>query len=262
MQENMERMLGFVLKHYRQGAFDDVKEAESPKVRRFPIWKYAAVIAAAAAVILVVFLFRPGPAVSEYMAVNSTVQAELPDGSSVILSPGARVRYSDSKEKRDVEMKGMVLFKVARDESRPFRVDAGESTVEVLGTVFQVKQSGGDVFVDVLEGKVLFSGSEDGVVLTPGMESVLQEGAASPEIIEHPFPNPTAWVTGVFKYEATPLETVLGELSDYFGMEFIVSPDAVGRTLTGLFSTEDPESIAEAISAALEVGITVKQLER
>ena len=259
MQENMDRMLGFVLKHYRQGAFDDVKKTESKNVRRFPVWKYAAAVtAAAAAVILFVFLLRPGQSVSEYLAANSPIQVELPDGSSVTLSPGARISYSDSKAGRDVEMEGTALFKVARDESRPFRVDTGESAVEVLGTVFQVKQSDGDVFVDVLEGKVLFSGSEDGVVLTPGMESVLQKGAASPEIIDNPFPNPIAWVTGVFKYESTPLKTVLGELSDYFGKEFTASSDAGGRSLTGSFSTEDPESIAEAISAALEIRVTVK----
>lgn len=155
-------------------------------------------------------------------------------------------------------MEGTALFKVARDESRPFKVDAGGSVVEVLGTVFQVKQSAGDVYVDVLEGKVLFAGSEDGVILTPGMESVLREGTSVPEAVENALPNPIAWATGVLKYERTPLETVLAELSDYFGREFIVSPDAEGKTLTGSFSTEDPETIAEAISAALEIVLSVK----
>ena len=259
MQENMDRMLGFVLKHYRQDAFDSETKAESRKVRRFPIWRYAAVFTAvAAAVLLFVFLFHPGPSVSEYLAADSSIQAELPDGSSVILHPGARVRYSDSKGGRNVEMEGTALFKVTRDESRPFKVDAGGSVVEVLGTVFQVKQSAGSVSVDVLEGKVLFSGREDGVILTSGMESVLQQGAAAPEIVESPLPNPTAWATGVLKYERAPLETVLAELSDYFEREFIVSPDAEGKTLTGSFSTEDPETIAEAISAALEIVITVR----
>ena len=259
MQENMDRMLGFVLKHYRQDAFDSETKAESRKVRRFPIWRYAAAFTAvAAAVLLFVFLFHSGPSVSEYMAADSSIQAELPDGSSVILRPGARVRYSESKGGRNVEMEGTALFKVARDESRPFKVDAGESVVEVLGTVFQVKQSAGDVYVDVLEGKVLFAGSEDGVILTPGMESVLREGTSVPKAVENALPNPIAWATGIFKYEGTPLETVLAELSGYFGREFIVSPDAEGKTLTGSFSTEDPETIAEAISAALEIVVSVK----
>ena len=249
-------MLGFVLKHYRQGAFDSI-EVPGSRVRTV-IWKYAAAVAAAAAVVLLVFLFRANPTVKEFTANNAPLRVELPDCSSLFLSPGTTVRYSDSKTGRAVEMEGTALFNVARDESRPFKVDAGHSEVEVLGTVFQVKQSSGDIFVDVMEGKVQFSGGGNDVVLTAGMESVLRQGTESPEIIEAPLPNPTAWLTGEFKYEATPLGTVLTELSEFFGKEFTARPGEGEKTLTGTFSTEDPELIAEAISAALGSKITIR----
>lgn len=261
MREDMERMLGFVLKHYRQGAFEDGRQSDDQvrKVRSFPVWKYAAAVAAAAAVILLVFLFRPGLSTLEYLAVNTPERVELPDGSIVTLRPGASLKFSDSKDGRNVNMEGTALFKVARDEKRPFKVNAGESIVEVLGTEFQVKQSKGNVFVDVFEGRVLFSGREEGVILTSGMESVLQKGNAIPEIIEESLPNPTAWLTGVFKYDGAVLDTVLEELSDYYGREFVTSPEGGSRVLTGtFFSDEDPETIAEAISSALELKITVR----
>lgn len=261
MREDMERMLGFVLKHYRQGAFEDRTQAENQavKTRAFPVWKYAAAVAAAAAVILLVFVFRPGPSTIEYLAVNTPEQVELPDGSIVTLRPGASLKFSDSKDGRNVNMEGTALFKVARDEKRPFKVNVGESIVEVLGTEFQVKQSKGNVFVDVFEGRVLFSGREEGVILTSGMESVLQRGAAVPEVIEDSFPNPTAWMTGEFKYDGAVLDLVLAELSDYYGREFVTTPEGESRVLTGTFFTdEDPETIADAISSALELKITVK----
>ena len=156
-------------------------------------------------------------------------------------------------------MEGTALFKVTRDEDRPFRVSAGGSSVEVLGTEFQVKQSRGEVWVDVFEGRVLFSGSEDGVVLTPGMESVLRQGAAAPAVLEDASPNPIAWMTGVFKYDGVSLETVLAELSEYYGREFVAASGPAAKTLTGSFFTdEDPEVIAEAISSALEIDINVR----
>lgn len=261
MKEEMERMLGFVLKHYRQGAFEGgiQADAQDRRIRSFPIWRYVAAAAAAAAVILLVFLFRPASSTLEYLAVNTPERVELPDGSIVTLRPGASLRYSDSKDGRNVNLEGTALFKVARDENRPFNVNAGESVVKVLGTEFQVKQSKGNVFVDVFEGRVLFSGSEDGVILTSGMESVLQQGAEAPEIVEVSFPNPTAWMTGVFKYDGTSLDTVLAELSDYYGREFVTSPEGQDRVLTGsFFIDEDPETIVDAISSALEINITVK----
>ena len=72
-------MLGFVLKHYRQGAFEDRTQAENQavKTRAFPVWKYAAAVAAAAAVILLVFVFRPGPSTIEYLAVNTPEQVSF-----------------------------------------------------------------------------------------------------------------------------------------------------------------------------------------
>ena len=252
MQDRSDRILGFVLKHYRQGAFENVGTPES-RVRNI-IWRYAAVAAAAAAVVLLVFIFRANPQVKVFTADNAPMRVELPDGSIVSLSPGTSLRYSESKGGRDVEMSGTALFSVARDEDRPFKVEAGRSEVEVLGTVFQVKQSSGDVFLDVLEGKVLFSG----MVLTAGMESVLRQGADAPDLVEIPSPNPTAWLTGEFKYAATPLSLVLPELSEFFGKEFTAYPDAGDRTLTGTFSAEDPELIAEAMSAALGVKIIIR----
>jgi len=253
----MNRMLSFVLKHYRQGAFDDI--AQVRRTRRFPVWGYAAAVGAAAAVVLLVFLFRSTASVTEYLADGSSVQVELPDGSRLTLSPGSRAKYSASKEGRNVEMEGTALFKVTRDEDRPFRVSAGGSSVEVLGTEFQVKQSRGEVWVDVFEGRVLFSGSEDGVVLTPGMESVLRQGAAAPAVLEDASPNPIAWMTGVFKYDGVSLETVLAELSEYYGREFVAASGPAAKTLTGSFFTdEDPEVIAEAISSALEIDINVR----
>lgn len=260
MQENHDRLLGFVLKHYREGAFDTVKASKvyTRSVKAVPLWRYAA-LTAVAAVILGVFLFRGRPSVSEYSAGSTSFLASLPDGTSVTLSPGSSLKYQDRKGVRNAILDGTALFKVTHDESRPFVVEADGSSVKVLGTVFQVKESTGKVSVDVLEGKVLFSGQEDGVILTAGMESVLDKGALVPKIVENPLPNPTAWVSGEFRYEGVPVQIVLKELSEYFQMEFIALPEAEGRTLTGVFSTEDPEDIAEAISSALETRIYIRK---
>ena len=261
MQENHDRLLGFVLKHYREGAFDTVKASETytRSARTIPFWKYAALTAVAAAVILGIFLFRGGPSVSEYSAGGTSFLASLPDGTSVTLSPGSSLKYQERKGMRNAILDGTALFKVTHDESSPFVVEADGSSVKVLGTVFQVKESPDKVSVDVLEGKVLFSGQEEGVVLTAGMESVLDKGTLAPKIVENPLPNPTAWLSGEFRYEGAPLEIVLKELSEYFQMEFIALPEAAGRTLTGVFSTEDPEDIAEAISSALETRIFIRK---
>ena len=66
-------------------------------------------------------------------------------------------------------------------------------------------------------------------------------------------PNPAAWATGYFRYEATPLAVVLEERSAYYGVS--LSAPADGKSLTGEFSTESLDDILELIEQALEVKI-------
>ena len=258
--ENSDRILGFVLKHYHEGAFDTKKASGAiiPSKRRIPFWKYASVAAAAAAVVLGIFLLRGKDAYSplRYHASESILALDLPDGSSVTLSPGSTLSFGQGKRTREAVLDGTALFRVTHDETSPFVIQAGMSTVEVLGTTFQVRSTPKEAEVNVFEGKVKFSGSEDAVILSSGMESILREDSSSPEIISDPLPNPMAWLTGEFRYEAAPLEVVLKELSGFFGRELAVyPPEAEGKTLTGTFSSDELEPILEAISSALEVRV-------
>jgi len=261
MQNTSDRILGFVMKHYRENALDTLK-ASSPYVHRqsFRIWRYVAATAAAAAVIAGVFLFRGKPSYEYFAAGDTLAVAQLKDGSSVTLSPGSSLRYSQGKKSRNVDLKGTAYFSVKHDAKSPFTVSVAGAEVKVLGTVFQVKQSSDGVSVNVMEGKVLFTGEEsgNGPVLTAGMESFLEKGAESPVVLDTPTPNPTAWLTGEFRYDAIPLETVLSELSEYFGKEISAAPVYLQKPLTGVFLSDDLDSIVDAIESALEVKITVK----
>jgi transmembrane sensor len=147
-------------------------------------------------------------------------------------------------------MTGKVHYAVARDEAHPFQVTAPAATVTVLGTVFQVSEDR----VDVTEGRVRVDGSlGDGVILTAGQSARLQNGI--PTLEETALPNPSAWATGVFRYDATPLDDVLMDLSAYYGVSLQVKGDSSGKSLTGEFSTESLDEILELVSLALDVEI-------
>lgn len=262
MQENSDRIMGFVLKHYREGAFDTVKAA-GRHMRgagvSFRTYLFAAV-GVAAAVILGIFIFRGNPSVQRYEAVDSALVASLPDGSRVTLSEGSTLSFSSGKGERRATLEGTALFEVTHDETCPFTVSLGRATVKVLGTVFQIRETPSEVKVDVLEGKVSFSGEgadASSVILTSGTQSVLHSGSASPSVVEESLPNPTAWLTGSFRYEAVPLGTVLEELSDYYGKIFYCDPSASEKLLTGTFSVDDPDAIVSSIGSALQTEIAV-----
>lgn len=250
MNQIDEQKLSFVLRHYRPGMFDTQKaweeisgRASHRSVHRILRWT----MPVAAALILGVF-FSWRNSRTEFKAFDLAQSFTLKDGTCVTLAPGATLRYQPHKAPRQVEMNGLVHYAVARDEAHPFRVMAPSVTVTVLGTVFQVSEDR----VDVTEGRVSVQGLKgEAIVLAAGQSARLQDGIPMPE--ENTLPNPSAWATGVFRYDATPLEAVLKDLSAFYGVSLQVKGDTTGKALTGEFSTENLNEIMELIGLALDV---------
>ena len=250
-----EKHLSFVLRHYRQGTFDTQAAWEklSGARRRRPVWLLWTLPVAAALAIGVFFSWRN--AWTEYRSYDLAQAFTLKDGTHVTLAPASTLRYQPHKAPRHIQMTGKVLYEVTHDEAHPFTVTAPSATVTVLGTVFQVADDGPDTRVDVTEGRVRFTGNQsEGLILTAGQSATLRD--AIPVLEETPLPNPSAWATGSFRYEATPLETVLQELSAFYGVP--LSTDAPSRLLTGTFSTAALDETLSLIEAALDVTIDRK----
>lgn len=272
MANKEDKAIDFVAKAYESDRFDPRKARRKFERRvtggrmtmRHSLWRVAGM---AAALVVGIFLYTSWRnAWTEYAAYDVVQTFILPDSSSVILSPGATLHIQRHKDKRLVNMTGKVYFEVRRDERAPFRVDAGDCFVRVLGTRFQVSASDNGseevASVSVVSGKVRFSASEssDGIILTKGMSAALHSGADIPEEITPEHPNPAAWATGEFVYDNTPLEEVLSELSDYYGVTLsALNPEA--HRLTGQFSTESLEDILSLIQTALGVNIEARQPE-
>lgn len=262
--------MDFVAKAYESDRFDPLKARRKFERRmtggrmavRRTLWRATGIAAAFVAGIFIYTSWRTSW--TEYAAYDVAQTFILPDSSSVTLAPGSTLNIQKHKDKRLVNMTGKVYFEVRRDERAPFRVDVGDCFVKVLGTRFQVCASddGSDevASVSVVSGKVRFSASEssEGIILTKGMSAALHYGTEIPEEITPEHPNPAAWATGEFVYDSTPLDEVLSELADYYGVS-LSAPNSDSHQLTGQFSTASLEDILSLIRIALGVSIEVRQ---
>ncbi len=85
----------------------------------------------------------------------------LEDGSVVTLDAKSRVRVQYEANQRVIALeRGQARFDVAKDPTRPFRVNAGDQTVIALGTQFNVELVSGNVLVSMIEGHVAVTGIE------------------------------------------------------------------------------------------------------
>ena len=263
MSDFEDKHMDFVLKHYQEGKFDTQKALQrfneahgivrKPRRRALP-W-VSGVAAAAAAVILCVFLFRGNEQQQiQLMADAQMKEYVLPDGTEVTLAPGSKLTYSE-KSPRNTALEGKAYFEVARDEAVPFEITADGAFVRVLGTKFMVDADSSVKEVYVTEGKVLFAKSSDaeGVILTKDMQATLSPEANVPVIAVEPDVNSIAWQRGSFIFDKTPLKEVLETLSEHYRVSFAATD--LDKQLSGEFYAEDLDLIISLIESALDVHI-------
>lgn len=89
-----------------------------------------------------------------------TARVDLPDGSTVTLDPGSRLRHLDNMRsgrgslRRDVYLSGSGDFYVRHLGEVPFSVITPHARIVVVGTRFRIEAAGGHTIVRVVEGRV------------------------------------------------------------------------------------------------------------
>jgi len=161
----------------------------------------------------------------------------LPDGSRVFLNRNSRLSYRSDfgKKTRDVELSGEAYFEITPDASKPFVIDAGNASVKVIGTTFNVIASKGDSGVEVFvtSGKVLLSDNSGSgsILLDPGYIGTLTSGKTAKEVNENP--NYMSWKTGQLVYKGQKLDVVFSDLRRALNMNIIADdPEIRDYTLT------------------------------
>ncbi len=105
-----------------------------------------------------------------YAPQGSRVAFNLPDGTTGMLNSGSYLTYKTPfPEKRDVTLKGEAWFDVTHDKKHPFIISAGELSLTVLGTSFNVNAYPDEDYVEV--------------VLDRGKVSVTRPGQKNPNMV-------------------------------------------------------------------------------
>jgi transmembrane sensor len=110
---------------------------------------------------------------------DSVQSVTLADGSTVQMEKNSSLSYYEPfiNDRRDISLKGIAMFKVAKDKKRPFTVYAGGIATTVLGTRFLVNATDNrKIKVRLLEGKIMVNAAPGSgmtmkdIYLVPGQE--------------------------------------------------------------------------------------------
>ena len=207
-------------------------------------------------------------------------QVTLKDGSTITLNANSSVKFTVTKNSRNIELQGMAHFEVAKNPNAPFVIRSGQNQVTVLGTGFDVRSyNKKPLQVTVNHGKVrvekLANNSNtllESAILTQGMR--VTENPSPKTKQENYFTvesninlNAVSWSKGSLSFNNAPLNDVIASVEERYNVQIEVIGNAPrgirnnnNPTLTAQFNqNQDAEAVCEIIGQALDLTLQVNR---
>jgi transmembrane sensor len=178
----------------------------------------------------------------------------LADGSRVDLNGGTRLDLDRNNARFAQLAKGEAFFKIARNPAHPFRVDAGNAEVRVLGTAFNVVRTTSTIEVAVAEGAILFDGAQERVRVNAG--TVLRGAEGRITLAKTSWRDVGSWREARLSYSSAPIARIAADISRTAGVRIEASPEVANRRFSGVIIVErDHERLMRRVAALLDVGV-------
>lgn len=172
-------------------------------------------------------------------------QLILPDGSKVWLNAASSLHFPTrlTGKERVVELRGEGYFEVAKNNDMPFRIQAADMEVKVLGTHFNVMAYDDEdaVRTTLLEGAVQVSKGAAKSILKPGEQASINNAGEIKVLHDIDIDESVAWKNGQFRFKGADINSVMRQLARWYNIEVIYKTPITGR-LTGTISRNKPIS--------------------
>jgi transmembrane sensor len=202
-------------------------------------------------------------------------QVILPDGSTVELGARTALTAHYTPQRRTVVLnRGVAIFNVEHNITRPFVVQIGRGSVTAVGTAFQVLEESTRTVVTVTEGTVLVTphqsvipdssrASEGGRQATDWApatvsrgEQVTIESSGAPAAVMRVDPSvATAWRDGRLQYLGEPLQHVIADVNRYSRRRLTCEEPTCSLLYTGTVFERDVDAWVQGLPQIFPVEI-------
>lgn len=193
----------------------------------------------------------------------------LEDGSELVLGAATSLRWQMGEHQRRVTLlTGQVYFDIADDKLKPFVIHAGLTSVEVVGTKFDVRKIEHQTDVSVVEGHVRINnidyqkgeaiknhGVED-ISLFAGDKLSVHKGKVRSPIEKVSINEISAWKNGRFVYRNADLAEVVSDARRYYRGDInFHGSDLTGLKVTTTFTLSQLDSLGIALEKILPIRV-------
>lgn len=170
---------------------------------------------------------------------------KLPDGTLVYLNAASSIRYPTAftGTERRVTVTGETYFEVAKDKTKPFRVEDAGMVIEALGTAFNVNSYPDEPVgsTTLIEGSVQVSGAAVPVILQPGQQAQFSNGQLN--VVVANTTEITAWKENRFVFSNSPVAVIMRQLARWYDVEIVYK-----------------ENVSTELNATIERGVPLSRI--
>lgn len=263
-------------RHYKKAIVPDinvekewdvfVSKVDSAPVRQLTPSAWAGFVRIAATLLLlivsgaVIYYYATKTETLTVQTAGNTQRIELPDGSAVTLNRNSTLHYESNfgKANRNVSLRGEAFFDVKKDDTLPFVITARNTTIEVVGTSFNVLayDSLADVEVTVKTGVVRFSVASlnKTIELTAGEKGEYAEANNRLDENMNDDINYESWNTRKLSFSETHLSTVIETINRTYNAHIVITgPVSDSCLLTVSFDNQSLEAVLNVLENTLNL---------
>ncbi len=197
-------------------------------------------------------------------------EVTLPDGSVLQVGPETQLHVRFRTHERRIAFDyGVTLFKVAKDTSRPFFVEAERTVVRAVGTAFGVEQRGRGILITVAEGRVTVNDTPKWalpfseappklpeIALAAGQQVAVPRPGQVGSVRQVDSERALAWAAGRLVFENESVANAVAEFNRYNRLQMHVADDVLAsRPISAVFDASDPESFIAFIESVASVRV-------
>ena len=185
---------------------------------------------------------------------------DLPDGTLVDLNSSSTLSYTIpfNDTYRSVHLEGEAYFDVFTDKDKPFIVNLGDSSKQVIarGTEFNIQAYPKEIFINtiLIEGNIEFiskelDGRENKQFISPSERIKYNNRSGTILIDSVNTEYYTSWKEGKLIFHETPLMDVLYRLSHFYDVKFeIANKELITYSFTGIFENRQLGQVLEYLN--------------
>jgi transmembrane sensor len=221
----------------------------------------AAVFIAALSLFATTNTFQSAPQIQQYATnIGGFKDITLSDGTQISLNTNTKIRVQMDKKTRTITLdSGEAYFEIAKDNSRPFIINAMGSTITDIGTAFSVYASDKALQVSVAEGIVDIQSYDQIVRLTKGRKAVQKRGSKTLVVMSVDTDTISTWRDSVLVFEDVPLSAIVPELNRYFKTPIVLADETVSdMTFSGVLNISDQGKMLASVEALMPITSTTQ----